>query len=203
MLQSIKHDRLHHKCPVRSQTFTNTTPAPARDRGTDTQDTCKGTTLRSDSCETAHQAMPSPAFWVPCGEAVLTLWFRGPLSDISKVSCSVVSDSLRPGLQPARLLCPRDSPGKNTGVGCHFLLQEVFLTQGLNLSFLLGRQILDHASLCIHDSATLSVPPRLSSHCDSKSILCVSVPSLQTDSSALFFQIPFTRAYLQYLCFCF
>ena len=31
---------------------------------------------------------------------------------------------LRPhGLQPARLLCPWDSPGKNTGVGCHFLLQ--------------------------------------------------------------------------------
>ena len=25
--------------------------------------------------------------------------------------------------QPARLLCPWDSPGKNTGVGCHFLLQ--------------------------------------------------------------------------------
>ena len=24
--------------------------------------------------------------------------------------------------QPTRLLCPRDSPGKNTGVGCHFLL---------------------------------------------------------------------------------
>ena len=28
------------------------------------------------------------------------------------------------GLQPARLLCPWNSPGKNTGVGCHFLLQE-------------------------------------------------------------------------------
>jgi len=27
------------------------------------------------------------------------------------------------GLQPTRLPCPRDSPGKNTGVGCHFLLQ--------------------------------------------------------------------------------
>ena len=27
------------------------------------------------------------------------------------------------GLQPARLLCPWDFPGKNTGVGCHFLLQ--------------------------------------------------------------------------------
>ena len=27
------------------------------------------------------------------------------------------------GRQPTRLPCPRDSPGKNTGVGCHFLLQ--------------------------------------------------------------------------------
>ena len=30
----------------------------------------------------------------------------------------------------------RDFPGKNTGVGCHFLLQGIFLTQGLNLCFL-------------------------------------------------------------------
>ena len=34
------------------------------------------------------------------------------------------------------LLCPQDSPGKNTGVVCHILLQELFLTQGLNLSLL-------------------------------------------------------------------
>ena len=35
-----------------------------------------------------------------------------------------MSDSVWPhGLQPTRLLRPRDSPGKNTGVGCHFLLQ--------------------------------------------------------------------------------
>ena len=45
------------------------------------------------------------------------------------ISCSVVSDSLQPqGLQPSRLLCPWDSPGKNTGVGCHSLLQGIFLT---------------------------------------------------------------------------
>ena len=38
--------------------------------------------------------------------------------------CSVVYDSLqRPGLQPTRLLCSRDSPGRNIGVGCHALLQ--------------------------------------------------------------------------------
>ena len=35
-----------------------------------------------------------------------------------------MSDSVRPhGLQPTRLLHPWDSPSKNTGVGCHFLLQ--------------------------------------------------------------------------------
>ena len=36
------------------------------------------------------------------------------------------------GLQPARLLCPWDSPGKNIGVGCHFLLQGIFPTQESN-----------------------------------------------------------------------
>ena len=34
------------------------------------------------------------------------------------------------GLQPSRLLCPWDSPGKSTGVGCHALLQGIFPTQG-------------------------------------------------------------------------
>ena len=39
---------------------------------------------------------------------------------------SAVSDSLPPhGLQPTRLLCPQNIPGKNTGVGCHFLLQGI------------------------------------------------------------------------------
>ena len=40
------------------------------------------------------------------------------------------------GLQPARLLCPWDSLGKNTGEGCHALLQGIFLTQRLNPHFL-------------------------------------------------------------------
>ena len=47
---------------------------------------------------------------------------------------SIVFDSLQHyGLYPTRLLCPWNSPGKNTGVGCHFLLQAIFLTQGSNL----------------------------------------------------------------------
>ena len=54
-------------------------------------------------------------------------------------ACSIaqLSDSLRPlGLQPARLLCLWDFPGKNTGVGCHFLLQGIFPIQGSNLCLL-------------------------------------------------------------------
>ena len=43
---------------------------------------------------------------------------------------SVVSDSLWP--PPARLFCPWDFSSKNPGVGCHFLLQEIFSIQGLN-----------------------------------------------------------------------
>ena len=46
------------------------------------------------------------------------------------------------GLWPARLLCPWDSPGKNTGVGCQFLPQGIFPTQGSNLGLLHCRQIL-------------------------------------------------------------
>ena len=48
--------------------------------------------------------------------------------------CSVMSNCTRPhGLQPSRLLSPRNFPGKNTGEGCHFLLQELAPTHGLNL----------------------------------------------------------------------
>ena len=48
-----------------------------------------------------------------------------------------MSNSVRPhGLWIARLLCPWDSPGKNTGVGCHALLWEIFLTQGSGLHLL-------------------------------------------------------------------
>ena len=55
----------------------------------------------------------------------------------------VMSDFLQlHGLLPARLLCPWDSPGKNTAVGSHSLLQGIFLTQGWNPGLLHCRQIL-------------------------------------------------------------
>ena len=65
-------------------------------------------------------------------------------------SRSAVSDSFGPyGLQSTRLICLWDFPGKNTGVVCHFPLQEIFPTQGLNPHLLrpLHRQA-DSLSLC-------------------------------------------------------
>ena len=50
-------------------------------------------------------------------------------------ACSVVSKSLWPlGLQPTRSLWAGDSPGKNTGVGCHSLLQGVKLASLTSLA---------------------------------------------------------------------
>ena len=72
-----------------------------------------------------------PAQWALTLWALIqgsSMWLGLPHS-MATLSHSVVSNSL----QPARLLCPWDSPGKNTGVGCHFLLQEVFPSQGSNL----------------------------------------------------------------------
>ena len=64
------------------------------------------------------------------------------------LSCSATSDSLWPqGLQPTKLLCLWDSPGKSTGVGCHFLLQGISPMQGSNphlLCLLHCRRILYH-----------------------------------------------------------
>ena len=62
-------------------------------------------------------------------------------------SLLVVSSSFQPpGLLPTRLLCPWNSPGKNTGVASLSLLQGIFLTQGWSLGLLHCRQILYHLS---------------------------------------------------------
>ena len=59
------------------------------------------------------------------------------------VSHSVTSDSLQPcGLYPTRILCPWDFPGKNTGVGCLFLLKGIFLDQKSKPGVSCCRQIL-------------------------------------------------------------
>ena len=90
------------------------------------------------------------------------------LSNMSKVVpvcvcqvASVMSNSLQPyGLQPSRLLCPWDFPGKNTGVRCHFFLQGIFRNQGSNqhLLCLLHWQVDSFTT-----SATWEAHPRLQS----------------------------------------
>ena len=53
------------------------------------------------------------------------------------LSHSVVFNVLQHfGLEPAKLLCPWDFPGKNTGVGSHFLLRGTFPAQGSHLRLL-------------------------------------------------------------------
>ena len=66
------------------------------------------------------------------GSFDLSLWLAS-----SCVCVLVVSSALQPcGLHTSRLLCPWDSPGKNTGVSSHSLLQGNYPTQGLNLGLL-------------------------------------------------------------------
>ena len=65
-----------------------------------------------------------------------------------------------------------DSPGKNTGVGCHTLLQGIFPTQGLNPGLLYCRSLLYHlshqGSLCIFHSEFYFSHPCMQ--------LCVRIP---------------------------
>ena len=85
----------------------------------------------------------------------LTLGHRAARAKVSTPVCvtySFVSNSFRThGLQPTSLLCSWDSPGKNTGVGSHSLLQGIFPTQGLNPGLLHYRQILYCLSLPLGD----------------------------------------------------
>ena len=62
-----------------------------------------------------------------------------------------------PRLWPARVLCPWDSPGKDTGVGCHFLLQMIFLTQGLNPGLLHHRWTLSPSEPPGKDASSITI----------------------------------------------
>ena len=81
----------------------------------------------------AYQAPP------PMGFSRQEYWSGAPL-------VTQLCPTLCEPMEPARLLCPWDSSGKNTGEGCHFLFQGIVLTQGLNPSLLHCRQILYHLS---------------------------------------------------------
>ena len=59
--------------------------------------------------------------------------------------CLILHDSMN--CSSSKLLSPWNFPGKNTGLGCHSLFQEIFMTQGSNLGLLHWRQIIFHLSL--------------------------------------------------------
>ena len=80
-----------------------------------------------------RERLPTPVFWPREFHGLYSPWGHKELDTTEQISlhfvpaaaaASVVSDSVRPQRrQPTRLPRPWDSPGKNTGVGCHFLLQ--------------------------------------------------------------------------------
>ena len=82
-----------------------------------------------------------------------------------------MSNSLRPHrLQPIRLLCPWDFPGKSAGVDCHFLLQGIFPTQEFNPGLLHCRQTLYRLShqgspKLFHRTLLLVTITTIFSHC--------------------------------------
>ena len=78
-------------------------------------------------------------------------------------SCLTLCNSM----EPTRLLCPWDPPGKNTGMGCHVLLQGIFPTQGSTLYLLClrtGRRVLYHR-------------PRVTTNCKSRELKTFTVYS--------------------------
>ena len=90
----------------------------------------------------------SSNFWAAEAGSLGVVRVKGALLSVC-VCYSVTSNSLWPhGLKPIRLLCPWNSPGRNTGMGCHFLLPRIFPTQGLHHGLPHCRQMLYGLSHC-------------------------------------------------------
>ena len=102
-LKAIKNEFLQHVAP------------PPRDSSLNLAMHCS----ENPAGCTSHRTASSSVLWLQTA-----LWV---------ICCSVTSDSLQlHGLWPTRLLRPWDFPSKNTGVGCHFLLQAIFRIWGSN-----------------------------------------------------------------------
>ena len=115
-------------------------------------------------------------------------------------ACSVVSDSLQPlGLKPTGLLCPWNSPGNKTGVGCHFLLQGIFPTQGWNHHLFIscidngvlplaqpGKPSVQFSSIQLLSRVRLFATPWIAAHQPSLSITnSRSLPNLKSIKSVM------------------
>ena len=132
---------------------------------------------------------------------LLCLHMASPLCVTVCAACSVasvMSDSVQPhGLQPAQKLCPWNSPGKNTGVGCHALFQRMSLTQGPNPCLL---------SLLNWQVGSLPLVPPGKPVCD---YLCIQISSFCKDTTPisirsscfLLISSSLIQLHLQYTCF--
>ena len=119
----------------------------------------EGEVLTTDLAGKSRKHFKMPQKWVPVSKyfvTVIVIWLQTHFKlftwrQSESVSCSVVSHSLWPhGLYPARPFCPWDSPGRTTGVRCHFLLQGIFPTQGLNPWYpTIKRKKMDGLSACV------------------------------------------------------
>ena len=119
----------------------------------------------------------------------------------------VMSDSLWPyGLYTARLLCPWDSPGKNTGVDWNFLLQGIFPTQdGIRIccvSYIASR-FLTHWAIMVNPSSFLLsytmlslVFKRASSSIQVTQISCMIELKLMSRYQKVDFHVIFHKSYL-------
>ena len=91
------------------------------------------------------------------------LSFAVNLKLLATLCLVTMSNSLQPyGLQRARLLCPWDSPGKNSGVGCHAFLQGSSQPRGwIRVSYVssIGRQVLYVYDACVLSHVQLFAAP--------------------------------------------
>ena len=109
-----------------------------------------------------------------------------------------MSNSLWPhGLKPTRLLHPWNFSGKNTGLGCHFLLQGIFMIQGLNPGLLHCRQMLYCLS---HQTSTGKECKKKKKKCicripETNTTLTIKYVVVQLTSRVWLFAIPWTVAH--------
>ena len=113
----------------------------------------------------------------------LLYWKWGfPVLCLYSVSQSCLTLLRLHGLQPARLLWPWNFPHKNTGVGCHFLLQGIFLTQGSNLCLLRFLQWhVDSSPLC-HLGSPMLLVTKIKSLVSSDAVPHAQYPYLKKSS---------------------
>ena len=104
-------------------------------------------------------------------EWVAISFSRGSSQPRDRTQVSSIPGRCFHGLQLSRLLCPWNSPSKNTGVGCHSLLQGIFLARGLNPGLPYCRQILYHMN---HQGSP-------------------SVPITNSTNSSAFYTMPYSR----------